>query len=165
MFNLNQWGHFLKCLLPGVWVIQRHVLKSHPSMGMTHGSGTSEFTAQLPSSYTTILYCILSYSWYTQAILSQLSLLLIGRKLSCESAMFQGLPETWEIFNILSLQEFLHRMEGFTSEVIFTESAQHLCSVPGEVHQFSLRTVLFVVVQYCTMWMENMYCCNSSSVK
>lgn len=56
-------------------------------------------------------------------------------------------------------------MEGFTSEVIFTESAQHLYSVPGEVHQFSLRTVLFVVVQYCIMWMGNVYCCNSRSVK
>lgn len=77
-------------------------------MGMTHGSGTSELAAQLgiPSICTAILYCILSYSWYTLAIVSSAVLTAYREEGPCESVTFPGLPETggWgELLNIPSL--------------------------------------------------------------
>lgn len=156
------WGHSLKCLFPGEWLIQRHELKSHPSMGMTHGSGASEFAAQLPSSCIAVLYCVLSYSWCT------LSALLTAYREEAILWICYVSGTSWDQVNCLISWVFRSfSIEWNVSlQRWFLQSWPSICIVSqGEVRQFSLRTVLSIMVQYCTMWMGNVYCCNSRSVK
>jgi hypothetical protein len=68
----SYWCYSPQYSLAGAWGIQRQALKSHPSLGMTLGSGTSEFPASILQ-YHTVPYPI---AGVLQAEFPQLSLLL-----------------------------------------------------------------------------------------
>lgn len=129
---------------------------------MTHGSGTSELAAQLPSSYIAIRYCVLSYSWCTLSAL----LTAYGEEVVLWICYVSG--TSWDQGNCLI--SWVFRSSSIEWNVSLQrwplQSRPSICMVSqGEVRQFSLRTVLFVMVQYCAMWMGNVYCCNSRSIK